>query len=67
MYYGTEFTSKVLDQWAYASGVKLHFTRPGKPTDNAFIESFNGRVRQGFCQNSALIPENPHYSPSQKP
>ena len=43
---GTEFTSKVLDQWAYSNGVKLDFSRPGKPTDNAFIESFNGRVRQ---------------------
>ena len=46
MYYGPEFTSKILDQWAYANGVELDFTRPGKPTDNAFIESFNGRVRQ---------------------
>jgi putative transposase len=44
--HGTEFTSKVLDQWAYENGVELDFTRPGKPTDNAFIESFNGRVRQ---------------------
>ena len=43
---GTEFTSKVLDQRAYANGVELDFSRPGKPTDNAFIESFNGRVRQ---------------------
>ena len=43
---GTEFTAKVLDQWAYANGVELDFSRPGKPTDNAFIESFNGRVRQ---------------------
>ena len=43
---GTEFTSKILDQWAYANGVKLDFSRLGKPTDNAFIESFNGRVRQ---------------------
>ena len=43
---GTEFTSKVLDQWAYSNGVKLDFSRLGKPTDNAFIESFNGRVRQ---------------------
>ena len=41
-----EFTSKILDQWAYANGVELDFTRPRKPTDNAFIESFNGRVRQ---------------------
>jgi putative transposase len=46
MYYGTEFTSKILDQWAYANGVELDFSRPGRPTDNAFIESFNGRVRQ---------------------
>jgi putative transposase len=43
---GTEFTSKVLDQWAYSSDVKLDFSRLGKPTDNAFIESFNGLVRQ---------------------
>ena len=43
---GPEFTSKILDQWAYLNGVKLDFSRPGKPTDNAFIESFNGRFRQ---------------------
>ena len=43
---GPEFTSKRLDQWAYLNGVQLDFSRPGKPTDNAFIESFNGRVRQ---------------------
>ena len=42
---GPEFTSKILDQWAYASKVTLDFSRPGKPTDNAFIESFNGRIR----------------------
>ena len=42
---GPEFTSKALDRWAYASGVTLDFSRPGKPTDNAFIESFNGSVR----------------------
>jgi len=43
---GPEFTSKILDQWAYLNGVGLDFSRPGKPTDNAFIESFNGRLRQ---------------------
>ena len=43
---GPEFTSKCLDQWAYLNGVALDFSRPGKPTDNAFIESFNGRLRQ---------------------
>jgi len=43
---GPEFISKVLDQWAYLNGVALDFSRPGKPTDNAFIEAFNGRLRQ---------------------
>jgi len=43
---GTEFTSVVMDQWAYWNRVTLDFTRPGKPTDNAFIESFNSRFRQ---------------------
>lgn len=42
---GQEFTSTVLDQWAYANGVTLDFSRPGKPTDNAFIESFKGSDR----------------------
>ncbi len=41
----TEFTSKVLDGWRYLEGVKLDFIRPGKPTENSFIESFNGRLR----------------------
>ena len=43
---GPEFTSKVLDQWAYLNGVELDFSRPGKPTDNAHIEAFNARLRQ---------------------
>ena len=43
---GTEFTSVVLDQWAYWNRVTLDFTRPGKPTDNAFIEAFNSSFRQ---------------------
>jgi len=43
--HGTEFTSQALDEWAYRRGVKLDFTRPGKPTDNGHIESFNGRLR----------------------
>ena len=42
---GTEFTSKALDDWAYRRGVRLDYTRPGKPTDNGLIESFNGRLR----------------------
>src|SRR5207249_3579980 len=40
---GTEFVSRDLDLWAYRRGVTLDFSRPGKPTDNAFIESFNGK------------------------
>ena len=43
--HGPEFTSRALDEWAYRNGVKLDFTRPGKPTDNAYIESFNGKFR----------------------
>jgi putative transposase len=42
---GPEFISRDLDLWAYWNGVKLDFSRPGKPTDNAFIESFNARLR----------------------
>lgn len=42
---GPEFTGKVLDSWAYKHKVKLDFIRPGKPVENAFIESFNGRFR----------------------
>lgn len=43
---GPEFISKDVDLWAYWNHVKLDFSRPGKPTDNAYIESFNGRLRQ---------------------
>jgi putative transposase len=42
---GPEFISKVLDAWAYSANIKLDFSRPGKPTDNAHIESFNGSLR----------------------
>jgi putative transposase len=42
---GPEFTGRALDSWAYARGVQLHFIRPGKPIENAFVESFNGRLR----------------------
>jgi len=42
---GPEFISKALDLWAYQAGVTLDFSRPGKPTDNAYIESFNGSFR----------------------
>lgn len=42
---GPEFTSRALDQWAYKRGVELHFIEPGKPNQNAFVESFNSRFR----------------------
>ncbi|RZU35523.1 putative transposase [Edaphobacter modestus] len=42
---GSEFTSQAMDLWAYRNGVKIDFSRPGKPTDNAFVESFNGTFR----------------------
>jgi putative transposase len=43
--HGAEFMSRALEDWAYRRGVQLDFTRPGKPTDNGHIESFNGRLR----------------------
>ena len=42
---GSEFISKSLDKWSYVHGVTMDFPRPGKPTDNPFIESFNGSLR----------------------
>jgi len=48
---GSEFVSRDLDLWAYQRGVTLDFSRPGKPTDNAFIESFNGKFR-AECLNA---------------
>lgn len=43
--HGTEFMSRALEDWAYRRGVQLDFIRPGKPVENAFIEAFNGRLR----------------------
>jgi putative transposase len=42
---GTEFSSKAMDLWAYSNGVHLDFIRPGRPVENGYIESFNGRLR----------------------
>ena len=42
---GSQFTSKEMDLWAYANNVILDFSRPGKPTDNAYCEAFNSRFR----------------------
>jgi putative transposase len=43
---GPEFIGKALDAWAYQREVQLQFSRPGKPVDNRFVESFNGRLRE---------------------
>lgn len=48
---GSEFISKALDKWAYDNHTSLDFSRPGKPTDNPFIESFNGSFRDE-CLNT---------------
>src|SRR4029077_17563614 len=42
---GAEFTGRAMDTWAHQAGVKLNFIRPGKPVENGYIESFNGRLR----------------------
>lgn len=49
---GPEFAGRLLDQWAYLNKVELDFSRPGKPTDNAYIEAFNNRLRQE-CLNAS--------------
>ena len=41
---GSEFISRDLDLWAYANDVTLNYSRPGKPTDNGFIEAFNSKL-----------------------
>ncbi len=51
---GSEFYSQAMDSWAYRRGVQLEFIRPGRPVKNAFIESFNGRLRDE-CLNANLF------------
>jgi len=48
---GSEFSSQAMDLWAYQNGVRMAFSRPGKPTDNPFVESFNGTFR-AECLNA---------------
>jgi transposase InsO family protein len=54
-YYGPEFISKDVDLWAYWNHVTLDFSRPGKPTDTAYIESFNGRFRQEYLKGPSSL------------
>lgn len=52
---GPEFISKALDAWAYANGVKLNFIQPGKPTQNCYIESFNGKFRDECLDEHVFV------------
>jgi len=52
---GTEFASKAMDLWAYANGVHLDFIRPGRPVENGYIESFNGKLRDEFLNVEVLL------------
>lgn len=51
---GSEFSGNEMDRWAHENQVQLHFIRPGKPTENAYIESFNGRLRDE-CLNTNIF------------
>jgi putative transposase len=52
---GTEFTANVFDAWAYERGIALHFITPGRPTENGFIESFNGKLRDELLNASWFV------------
>jgi len=52
---GGEFAGKAMDIWAHQAGVKLNFIRPGRPVENGFIESFNGRLRDEFLNVELLF------------
>ena len=52
---GPEFTGRALDQWATANGVTLVLTQPGKPTQNAYVESFNGKFRDECLNENWFI------------
>ncbi len=52
---GSEFTNRVVDSWAYHRGIKLEFIRPGKPIENAHIESFNGKFRDECLNENWFI------------
>ena len=52
---GSEFCSRVVDAWAYERGVKLDFIRPGKPVENGYIESFNGKLRDECFEHRGVF------------
>jgi putative transposase len=55
---GPEFISKALDLWAFENGVKLRFIQPGKPVQNAYIESFNGKFRNECLNDNVFVSLN---------
>ncbi|MGY3234502.1 transposase InsO family protein [Bradyrhizobium sp. USDA 4448] len=59
---GSEFVSRDVDFWAYQRGVTLDFSRPGKPTDNAFIEAFNGCYLQPIGRKGSIEARQPRIS-----
>jgi putative transposase len=59
---GPEFAGHALDEWAYRKGVKLNFIRPRKPKENAFAESFNGRLRDECLNTNWFISLNHAWS-----
>jgi putative transposase len=52
---GPEFTSRAMDEWAHRRGVKLDFIRPGKPIENAYVESFNGKLRDECLNQNQFV------------
>jgi putative transposase len=73
---GPEFTGKAMFSWTQKSGVKLHFIAPGKPTQNAFVKSFNGKSRKYCLEEARTIIDSwrdhykhvrPYRSPGKSP
>lgn len=52
---GPEFISRALEEWEFAAGIRHQFIRPGKPVENAYIESFNGRLRDEFLNENLFF------------
>lgn len=55
---GPEFISKALDLWAFENNVRLRFIQPGKPVQNAYIESFNGKFRDEYLNDNVFVSLN---------
>ena len=55
---GPEFAGRELDRWAYENGVKLQFIEPGKPMQNGYIESFNGKFRDECLNEHWFVSVN---------